>query len=531
MLNSVEKPAGASIRQIARAAGTVMFAFVISNLAGLARQILVARAFGTNADIEAFNAANRVSESLFTLVAGGALASAFIPTFTGLLTYKKDVEAWRLASGLFNLILAAMVGTLGVAALLAPQIIRYVLAPGFANDPLKEALAIDLLRLMLPSAALFGVSGLVMGILNAHQKFLAPALTPAMYQLGLIIGVLVLAPDLGIYGLGWGVLIGSALHLGLQIPSLLRLKGVYTPSFGLELPSLRQVALLLGPRLMGVAVVQLNFWINTRLASQMVEGSVTSVANAFTLMLMPQAAIAQSVAQAALPTLSAHFARGEMSEVRAALGASLRGMLLLAVPASIGLIMLREPIIVFLYQRGAFNARSTELVSWALLWYAAGLVGHCIVEVLARAFYALQDTKTPVLIGTVAMLLNIVFSFGFAELFTRLHWLPHGGLALANSIATALEAIGLYILIRKRLSGLADRSIISGIGFALLGSAAMGVFLWGWIEWTKSISIWLIAPGGVAVGGVVYFTTVYLIGAREARRLSWQVWRLISQRR
>lgn len=179
-------------------------AFVISNLSGLVRQILVADAFGTSSVMEAFTAANRISETLFNLVAGGALGSAFIPTFTSLLAKEKREQAWRLASSITNLVLIILTLTAALAAIFAPQLVRYILAPGFAADPAKEALAISLVRLMLPSAVLFGISGLVMGILNSHQKFFIPALTPSMYQIGMIFGVTVLTPRMGIHGLAWG---------------------------------------------------------------------------------------------------------------------------------------------------------------------------------------------------------------------------------------------------------------------------------------------------------------------------------------
>ena len=191
-------------RQIARAAGMVMAAFVISNLVGLLRQMLVANAFGTQAGMEAFNAANRVSETLFNLVAGGALSSAFIPVFTGFLTRKDSPGAWRLASSIANLVLLVLIVLCLIAAIFAPWIVRNILAPGFASNPPKEALTIDLMRLMLPAAILFGLSGLVIAILNSHQVFFIPALMPAMYQLGMIFGVLFLSPSMGIYGLGWG---------------------------------------------------------------------------------------------------------------------------------------------------------------------------------------------------------------------------------------------------------------------------------------------------------------------------------------
>ncbi len=496
-----------------------MAAFVVSNLTGLLRQVLVANAFGTQPVMEAFNAANRVSETLFTLVAGGALSSAFIPTFTGLLAKEKQMRAWKLASAVANLLFLVLVLGVWLAALFAPQITRYILAPGFAGDPAKEQLTIDLLRLMLPSAVIFGLSGLVMGILNSHQRFLAPALTPAMYQIGLIIGVIFLAPRMGIFGLAWGVLLGASLHLLLQMPSLLRLGGRYELTFGADIPEVSEVLRLMGPRLLGVAVVQFNFWINTRLASQMVEGSVTGIVLAFSLMLMPQAAIAQSIAIAAMPMFSAQVALGRLDEMRNALVASLRAAIMLSLPAAVGLILLREPIIVTLYQRGAFDRFSTQLVSWALLWYAVGLVGHAVVEILSRAFYSLHDTKTPVFIGALAMSLNIGFSYLFSSLFAKWGWMPHGGLALANSLATFLEAIALWWLIRVRLQGLPVRRVLSGAMQAGVGAFIMGIFLWYWLQLNGDWHVWQKASLGIFLGGVVFFLTALVMKVPELRTL------------
>lgn len=506
-------------RQIAQAASTVMFAFVISNLAGLLRQVLVANAFGTQAEMEAFNAANRVSETLFTLVAGGALSSAFIPTYTGLLAKEKQAQAWKLASAVTNLVLIVLSGAAILAAVFAPQITRHILAPGFAGDPVKEQLTINLLRLMLPSAVIFGLSGLVMGILNSHQRFLIPSLTPAMYQVGLIIGVLFFAPGAGIYGLAWGVLLGSALHLALQLPSLWRLGGRYERTFGTDLPEVGEVIRLMGPRLLGVAVVQLNFWINTRLASQMIEGSVTGVVLAFSLMLMPQAAIAQSIAIAAMPMFSAQVALGKMNEMRSALVASLRAAIMLSLPAAVGLVLLREPIISALYQRGAFDSYSTQLVSWALLWYSVGLVGHAVVEILSRAFYSLHDTRTPVIIGALAMSLNIVFSFLFSALFSLWGWMPHGGLALANSIATGLEAIALWWVMRRRMQGLPAGRVMVGAAQAGLCALFMGVFLWFWVEFSANWRAWQVALPGILLGAGVFLLAAILLKIPELRSL------------
>jgi putative peptidoglycan lipid II flippase len=375
------------------------------------------------------------------------------------------------------------------------------------------------MRIMLPSAAIFGVSGLVMGVLNSHQVFLIPALTPAMYRLGMVFGTVVLAPRWGIRGLAWGVLIGAVAHLLLQIPTLLKQGAVYTPKLGLRLPEVREVIRLMGPRFLGVAVVELNFWVNTRLASFMPEGSVTGITFAFVLMLMPQAAIAQSIATAAMPTLAAQYARGRLDEVRGSLAGILRGILLLSIPASLGLMLLRVPVVQVLLERGAFTARSTELVAWGLLWYAAGLVGHSVMEVLARAFYALHDTKTPVMVGVLAMSLNVAFSFVFSAVFELIGWMPHGGLAAANSLATALEMFGLLYLMRRRLRGLQGGWILQGLGSAALGSGIMGAVLGLWMWMVRDEKPLWVLLGGVALGGVVYGGMMVLLKVVEVQQV------------
>jgi putative peptidoglycan lipid II flippase len=251
----------------------------------------------------------------------------------------------------------------------------------------------------------------------------------------------------------------------------------------------------------------------------MAECSVFAVQLAFALMLMPQAAIAQSVATAAMPTLSAQYAKGLMSELRSTLAASLRGMLLLAIPATLGLILLREPLIVLLFQRGEFTAESTALVAWALLWYALGLVGHCLVELLARAFYALHDTRTPVAIGIIVMSLNVLFSLAFSALFTRLGWPPHGGLALANTLATALEAVGLLVFMRRRLHGLEGRRILQGSLQALAASLVMGLGLAAWLRFSGALPVWLVVGGGLVVGGLLFGLVVLALKNAEALAL------------
>ncbi len=508
---------GGANRRIARAAGTIMVTFIFVKLVGLLANMLLARSFGTSDQKAAFDAANRVSDTLFNLVAGGALASAFIPTFTTLLTQEQRESAWRLASAICNLVLIVVTSLALLAAFFAPWVVTHLLAR--FEDPRLVDLTVALLRIQVASAVIFGLSGLVMGILNAHQHFLAPALAPAMYPLGIIFGVEVLAGELGmgIYGVAWGVVVGALLHLLIQVPQMLRLpRRRYTPSLGLRLPAVREVLLLMGPRLVGVAVVQLNFWINTRLASAFPPG-YAAISYGFALMMMPEAAIAQSIAIAALPTFSAQVATGHREEMRHSLATTLRGVLLLAIPASIGLILLRRPLVALLYGYGEFSQESIDLVAWALLWYAAGLVGHCVVEIVSRAFYALHDTRTPVMVGVAAMTLNVVFSLLFYQWFSQMNLPPHGGLALANSLATALESAGLLVLMRRRLDGLQGSAILRVVGAAGTAALAMAATLWIWMQWSADLHRALVVAGGIGLGGLVYGGLLAAIRVDEAQ--------------
>jgi len=517
-----------SNKQIARAAGTVMIAILLGQVAGLVRGILVARAFGASPELDAFVAANRVSETLFLLVAGGALGSAFIPMFAGLLAKDDKIAAWRLASSIANAVTLTLSLLALLLAFLAPQVVHYTL--GLSNDPKIFALTISLLRIQLVSAVLFGLGGLIVGILNAHQIFLIPALTPAMYQVGIIFGAVVLSPTMGIHGLAWGVVIGALLYLLVLLPTLFKQKGSYTFTLDFHNPNTRQVFLLMGPRLLGVAVVQLNFWVNLNLASQMTEGSIVGLSYGFSLMLMAQAVIAQSVAIAVMPTFSAQHALGQNDALRSSLASTLRGVILLALPASVGLILLREPLISLLYQRGKFDGQDTQIVAWALLWYAAGMVGHSIMEILTRAFYAQHDTKTPVIIGVVAMGLNVIFSILFAKIFASIGWMPHGGLALANSLATALEAAALFIVMRKRLNGIEGKQILNGLAFSTLGALFMSLIIFGWLYLGKNLSVWVLTPLGVILGGGIYFTALWVLRVPELQYLASGVLRWLKNR-
>ena len=246
-------------------------------------------------------------------------------------------------------------------------------------------------------------------------------------------------------------------------------------------------------------------------------------------MLMAQAVIAQSVAIAAMPTFSTQHALGQTDEMRMSLASSLRGVILLALPASIGLMLLREPLISMLYQRGKFDGNDVQIVSWALLWYAAGIVGHSIMEILTRAFYARHDTKTPVIIGTIAMGLNVLFSILFAKLFTSIGWMPHGGLALANSFATALEACTLFIVMQKRLNGIEGRHIMSGALSSIAAALVMSLSIFGWLSLGKNLSSWMLASIGVIIGGSVYFGSLWVLRVPELQYIMSGVLRRLKR--
>ncbi len=504
-------------RQIARAAGIVMSAYILSTMVGIVRGMVVSHAFGTSVSLDSFNAANRVTELLFNLTAGGALGSAFIPMFTGYLTRKDQKGAWRLASGVVNSVLIVLILASTLMWIFAPFLVErglFALVP--ESNAAQVAETARLLRIMLPTVIIFGISGLVMGMLNAHQVFLWPALAPAAYSFGIILGVWLLPASWGIERLAIGTVIGAAGHLLLQLPALLRLPARnYELAAGFRDDPVRKVLRLMLPRIFGAGIVQLNFVANTIISLSLGAGSASALTWAFTLMLMPQAAIAQSAGTASLPTLSAQVELGKFEDFRQTLSSIVRVMLLLALPATIGLVFLRVPLVRVLYERGSFDATSTQMVAWALLWYALGLTGHSLVEVLSRAFYAMHDTKTPVLVGVAAMTGNILLSFFFSRLFSRIGWLPLGGLALANTTATGVECLVLFAIMRRRLQGVGGKQILRTGALALAGSTVMGLVLFGWMTLSGDLNKFLVLAVGVMLGVLTYGLMLKLLKVPE----------------
>ncbi|HET90294.1 MAG TPA: murein biosynthesis integral membrane protein MurJ, partial [Chloroflexi bacterium] len=465
-------------RQIARAAMLVMALFVASRALGLVREMVTGALFGTSGELDAYVAAARVPEMIFLIVAGGALGSAFIPTFAEHLAHDDRAGAWRLASAIANLVLVVMTVAAALAALAAPALLP-MLAPGF-DDPAQQALTVSLLRTMLISTVIFGVSGVVMAALNAYQHFLLPALAASIYNLSIIGGALLLGPRIGVRGMAAGVVVGAALHLLVQVPALFRYSARYVPTLGLRLAGVREVGRLMAPRMLGTAIAQINFVINNSLASRLGEGAVSAINYAWLLMLLPQGVFAQAVGTAAFPTFAVQVAQGRWAEMRSTLAATWRAVFFLCLPATVGLILLGRPLVALLFERGAFEASSTDAVAWALAFYALGLIGHAGLEIVARAFYALHDTCTPVWVGGVAMGLNVALSLTLPGLFGHVGWPAHAGLALANSAATLVELALLLGLIRRRIGGLEGRRTLMALVKSGVAAAVMGAALLGW---------------------------------------------------
>jgi putative peptidoglycan lipid II flippase len=499
------------LSRIAKAVTLVMILFVISRAMGLLREVIIARQFGTSAELDAYLVAFRLPDFLFYVVAGGALGSAFIPIFTGYLTRQNRVGAWRLASAVINWVILILSILGGMAAIFAPWVVQTFFA-GFS--PAQQTLTVELMRWMLISTVIFGVSGVVMGILNAHQHFLLPALAPVIYNGAIILGAWFLGPRWGVRGLTAGVVLGAAAHLLVQVPGLVQQRMRYRPVLAWRDSSLREVGRLMAPRVLGVAAVQINFVVNAVLASGLTAGSLAALNYGWIIMLLPQGVIAQSVATALFPTLAALEAQGKRAEMRRIFGATLRSLLFLTFPAAAGLIILRVPI-VRLLERGAFNADSTTATAWALGFFALGLVGHAVVEIATRAFYALKNTKTPVAVAVVTMVINVGLSLMLMNLFARLRWPAHGGLALANSIAVTLEMVALLVLLRPQMGGLAGSGLRRAIGKMSLATIGMVAVLLGLMPVLSTDNKWLGGILGILVGGLVYIGLAYVVRLDE----------------
>ncbi|HEX2281614.1 MAG TPA: murein biosynthesis integral membrane protein MurJ, partial [Thermomicrobiales bacterium] len=391
---------------LVRSAGIVAGAFVVSRLLGLVREIVLARQFGTSEAFSAYVSAFRIPDLLFLVIMAGAFGSAFIPVFSGFLGNGEDEAAWKLASVILNVSGVLVILTAFAAWVFAPELVRYVVAPGASSS--AQQITVDCMRLLLLSPVFLGFGIAAKGILEGQDLFTLPAIAPIVYNAATILGAIVLGPRIGVYGVALGVVAGAIGFLLLEIPGLVRSGLRYSFSFNPRTPGVVEVARLLAPRLIGQAAFQLNFIAVTNLAWRTGEQSVSALNYAWQLLMLPHGVLALSVSTVILPTLSRLWQAGDTAGFRATLGNALRPLFFLSLLATVILYTFRLPIVQTLFQTGAFSAESTSLVAAPLAFLAAGLVSYALVEALTRAFYAMHDTRTPVIAGIGIVAFNVI---------------------------------------------------------------------------------------------------------------------------
>jgi putative peptidoglycan lipid II flippase len=464
-------------RVLATASLILTVAALASRLLGWVRLLVIGSQFGATRELDAYFAAFRIPDAIFQLVVAGALSAALIPVFSGYRARDQEMEAWRLASSVINLVVIALAGLSLIMAILAPVLVPIV-APGF-DVPTTE-LTIRMTRVMLLSPVLIGMGAVVSGILNSYERFAVPALAPLAYNLAIILAAILLAPIIGVEGLAVGVAIGSLAHLAIQLPELGRVGQRYDLTIGLNHPGVRKVVWLMGPRMLGLAAGQLNFIVSTVLASGLPEGSITAYNYAFQLSQIPVGVLGVSVAVALFPTLSRDAALGRVPEIRRQVAGSLRILIFLAAPLTAAMIVLAGPIAAVFFQYGLFSERSAERTAGALVFFAIGLAGHIVVHVLTRAFYAMQDTRTPVLWAIIAVAINVPLMV----------WLvgPMGveGLALALSISALLEVLGLLWALRRRIESVEEGQVLRSAGRSAVAGAAAALLMLGGLTVVQS---------------------------------------------
>lgn len=514
--------------KLTKAAGVVGAATLLSRVFGMVRDLVVAYFFGAGMAADAFFAAFRIPNLLRRLLAEGALTVSFIPIFTEYLSVKTRDEAFELARAVVTLasLVLAVVTVLGV--LLAPYIV-WLFAPGFAAEPDKFALTVLLTRIVFPYIFLVGLVALAMGLLNSLGRFAGPALSPVMLNIGMIASVYLLSGSLNppILSLAIGVLVGGVLQVLLQIPYLAREKGLLGLSFRFAHPAIKRILLLMGPAAVGAAAYQITILINTLIASFLPEGSISFLYYSDRIVQFPLGVFAVAIATAVLPSMSRQAAAKDMKGLGETLSFSLRLVLFITLPAMVGMIVLAEPIIQLIYQRGRFSPDSTSATAAALIGYAAGLWAISALQVVVRAFYSVQDTKTPVKISLISMLANVVLCL------VLMGPLKHVGLALASSGGAVINLALLLYVWHRRMGRIGGRVIFKSAALNLAWSLVMALVVWlitAGHDPRAGVSVSALALrviGAVTAGTGVYIGLALLCRAPEVKFLL----RLLSRNR
>jgi putative peptidoglycan lipid II flippase len=469
--------------RLARSAGLIGVATMASRVLGVAREMVLAALFGAAGGLEmdAFNVAFRVPNLLRDLFAEGAMTAAFVPAFTRTLARDGKEAAWRLGNLVINALLV-VTGILVVLGILFAAPITTAIAPRFADTPGKLELTTRLTRVMLPFLMTVAGSVAMMGMLNSVRRFFIPALSPAMFNIATIacaFAVVPLMPRVGlppILGIAIGTLVGGLGQALLQWPAL-RAEGFrYRPVLDLNDPALRNVLRLMIPGTLGLAAVQINVFVNTYLATGEPQGAVSWLSYAFRLMYLPIGLFGISIATAALPDIASHAANDDLAAVRETISRAFRMMLMLNVPATVGLMVLARPIVALLLERGRFTSEDTTATAAALVCYAPGLLAYSAVKIASPTFYALRDSRTPVVVSVVSVLANLginlvlVRHFGFR------------GLAAGTAVAATFNAGCLLWLLRRRLSGMEEGRIVITFTKILAASVVMGAIAYATVQ-------------------------------------------------
>lgn len=489
------RPAPSLAGGLALAAAIVAFGFVGSRLLGIVRTAAIARAFGASPELDAYLVAFRIPDLIFQVLAGATLASAFIPVFARVVVRDGEDAAWRLASAVINLVFVATAALCLVAFLLAPWLVPLT-APGLELDDK----AISLTRFMLLSPLIFAVSGMLTGILNARRRFFLSALAPMLYNLAIIVAALALADRWGVEGLAVGVVVGAALHLLVQVPGLVRERFRYRPVFDWHARDVREVARLMGPRVIGLAASQANFVITTFFASKVAPGAISNLTFAWSLAVLPLGLFGMAISTAVFPTMAGQAAEDDTAAMQTTLSRALRAIMFLTIPASIGLALLAEPVTQLLLQRGEFTAADTSATAGALAVYAFGIVPMAGVEIHSRGFYALADTRTPVAFAVLAMVVTLILS---ALLWDRFDLT---GLAFAVTTAAWLEWLGLYAVFARRTAADPWPDLAVFARFALAAAVMAIVVALGIVAWESGSTFQaaVISLAGATAGAASY---------------------------
>lgn len=522
---AVEKPTRQTSRQIMRSTAIVIVAFAIAKAISLAQTFIITGVFGLSSEWGAFVSANRVPELIFTLIAGGALAYAFIPVFSGFLAKGDNPGAWRTASHVINTIFCATLVASILAFFAAPWLVANVVSPGFT--PEVQVQTVELMRILLISTLIFSVSGIVMGILQSFNHFLLPALAPIMFDVGILIGVVFLLGPFGVNGIAIGAVLGAAMHLLIQVPGLIRYRARWSPELGLRDPNLHRVLRLMLPRIGGLGVFSFNFIIMNNIASRLGENAVAALDWGWRLMQIPETLIGTAMGTVIFPALAALSEQQDEQGKRGAMSGALRFILIATIPSAIGMILIGRPLISLL-ERGAFDSAASDLVYSTLQFFTLGLITHSLLEIVARSFYADKDTLTPLWAALGGAAINLVLSIGLTGVnpfdpASSGNQVSVGMLALANSLGVGFEVVVLLFVLRRRWHSIEEGTLARTVAKTLAASLVMGLVVvvvntvWASAGLSERGIVWTILhlAVGVGLGGLAFAATAWVLKMQE----------------